>query len=75
MSRLDDTILVEVSGKGAFPTDMLRHDCAWPADTTSALDILRLDRRTLRVFVSKRRFFQPARWNSFGWAANEVPGQ
>ena len=75
---LESTALIEVTGKGDFPLDMLRHDCAWPADTISALNIApEKDRdyykvpRTIVLACAKRRFFTPDRWASFGWVAKD----
>lgn len=62
-----------VGGRGTFPADMLRHDCAWPADTLSALNILREDElREVHLFSRERPTGD--RWRSFGWwiVDNEV---
>lgn len=66
--------LFTVSGHGEFPTDMLRHDCAWPADTPSALRIGRtFDPETkvehrINLFVrGNREKVTVDRWRSFGW--------
>lgn len=66
-----------VVGRGQFPFDMLRHDRAFPADTTSAMNMApgetRDERKAVRevVLVSSnpRPTWLPTfdRWASFGW--------
>lgn len=63
-----------VIGRGKFPTDMLRHDRAYPADTTSALDLLRTDQREIYLRVSNFRDVTPDRWSSFNWTVVTRPG-
>jgi hypothetical protein len=61
-----------VSGRGAFPLDMLRYDSCWPnseADT-SAIDEPRERRKvTLRTYSN----YSPTidRWESFGWRVDD----
>jgi hypothetical protein len=70
-----------VTGRGPFPNDMLRHDCCFPADTTSAWHMadcagtrefveihLRAMTRALSAEDARRRI-TAARWASFGWGA------
>ncbi len=63
-----------VIGKGTFPFDMLRHDGAYPADTTSALNIGRQGLREVRLFSHGREGWLPtfARWQSFGWCVKST---
>lgn len=65
-----------VTGKGAFPVDMLRHDDCWPADGHSADNLLTpVGEKALRdVTLYTRRGDCPtvARWNSFGWGCNVI---
>lgn len=41
--RLPTRVVFEVTGRGPFPFDMLRHDCCWPA---SGLDVKVMTSRT-----------------------------
>jgi hypothetical protein len=57
-----------VTGKGSFPLDMLRYDCAWPASGDDAPKIngnLWPSTRSIRM----RSYQEPTveRWSSFGW--------
>jgi hypothetical protein len=78
------SIHFSVIGRGEFPVDMLRHDCAFPADTSSAFRILtpntrdewRADREVhLRIraralsAASAELAVTVDRWRSFGWSA------
>ena len=65
-----------VLGRGAFPADMLRHDHCYPADTTSALAILRTseDPREVYLRTDNLRHVTPGRWSSFGWTVLSNPG-
>ncbi len=67
-----------VVGRGQFPFDMLRHDMAYPADTTSAMnmghtgatyDERKAPREVTLVVKTERSYWLPtfARWASFGW--------
>lgn len=58
----------EVSGKGDFPYDMLRHDCCWPYSSDDAAMLSYSDRRTLRLQTGQMSSPTAARWASFGWA-------
>jgi len=59
--------IVEVTGRGRFPFDMLRYDNCVPVEGINQLT--EREERTIRL----RRFSQDgtpataARWNSFGW--------
>ena len=62
-----------VVGRGDFPVDMLRKDECYPADTESALNIVRWTRETREVVLvshQPRRWWNPTfdRWRSFGWS-------
>lgn len=61
-----------VTGSGMFPTDMLRHDSAWPADPESA-EKLGNERFDTKVSVRVRSYMTPTtdRWLSFGWSVSE----
>lgn len=65
-----------VTGRGHFPTDMLRYDRAWPADQESAslVDLYHYsnnieERRALRS-IRLNSYTEPTidRWSSFGWS-------
>ena len=65
-----------VEGIGDFPLDMLRHDCAYPADQQSVTAIMaglrwaasrKRSRETLRVRLVSDRAPTSERWRSFGW--------
>jgi hypothetical protein len=67
---MKDTILFEVHGKGIFPIDMLRHDCAYPVDAESVEAIYNVDQlKTVRevTLIGSMRFPTEGRWKSFGW--------
>jgi len=75
------SIRYTVTGKGIFPTDMLRHDCAFPADTTSGFMLLSRDPRTVTLRASVlagnkdlavTRAITAARWASFGWSVSDI---
>lgn len=57
-----------VSGRGAFPLDMLRHDRACP-DTSDDVYVMERtdDERTVRL-VSHFTAPTVGRWQSFGWS-------
>lgn len=73
------TFTCTVSGVGEFPLDMLRYDCAYPADTETANAIAAsLDPAT--AFTTRREFrligqmrFGPTidRWKSFGFIVED----
>ena len=59
-----------VIGRGKFPFDMLRTDGAFPADTSSALELGHDDLREITLNVNTpNASFLPTfdRWRSFGW--------
>ena len=58
-----------VVGRGPFPTDMLRYDAAWPADTGHGILEPRLERE-----VRLRSGREPTidRWRSFGWTIKDL---
>ena len=59
-----------VIGRGKFPFDMLRLDGAFPADTSSALELGHDDLREIVLNVNTpNAMFLPCfdRWRSFGW--------
>ena len=57
-----------VSGKGAFPFDMLRYDTAWPATGEDAplLGCSNQEFRSVLMFSFKEPTID--RWSSFGWS-------
>ena len=65
-----------VEGVGDFPLDMLRHDCAYPADQESVAAIMaglrwaasrKRSRETLHVRLVSHRAPTSERWRTFGW--------
>lgn len=64
-SKLYDYV---VTGKGTFPTDMLRHDQSWPASSRD-VDLLHMsdERRTVKLRTYSRFNVTDGRWASFGW--------
>jgi len=65
-----------VEGVGDFPLDMLRHDCAYPADQESVAAITagfrwaasrKRSRETLLVRLVSNRAPTSERWRAFGW--------
>ena len=71
-----------VEGIGDFPLDMLRHDCAYPADQQSVTAIMaglrwaasrKRSRETLRVRLVSDRAPTSERWRSFGWTVRVSP--
>lgn len=70
-----------VYGRGPFPVDMLRHDCCYPADTTSAFQIMEdasggieTYRKVREVVLITNMRLGPTveRWRSFGWSCNDI---
>ena len=66
--------VVRRTGYGTFPTDMLRHDSCWPADTISAMDMSRIiethgvrDEQPDITLLTWQVGITPERWQSFGW--------
>ncbi len=60
------TYTYQVVGRGEFPWDMLRYDCAYPASEDDAYKMNKLGERT----VTLRTHVQPisaVRWSSFCW--------
>jgi len=85
-----DRFEYSVEGVGDFPLDMLRHDCAYPADQESVAAIMaglrwaasrRRSREILLVRLVSHRAPTSQRWRSFGWTVTaarqepEKPGQ
>lgn len=63
-----------VEGRGAFPTDMLRYDCAFPARQDDVYAMMG-DRRFDVRKVTLRSTVKPpteARWASFSWRVTET---
>ena len=65
-----------VEGVGDFPLDMLRHDCAYPADQESVAAIMaglrwaasrKRSRELLVVRLVSDRAPTSERWRAFGW--------
>ncbi len=62
-----------VEGRGPFPVDMLRYDCAWPVDTHAAAKLAQdvpqaLERRVVDMRCIGPRGPTVERWRSFGWS-------
>jgi len=73
---LTDRFEYAVEGVGDFPLDMLRHDCAYPADQESVAAIMaglrwaasrKRSREVLVVRLVSDRAPTSERWRSFGW--------
>jgi hypothetical protein len=54
-----------VEGRGPFPVDMLRYDCAWPYSQES-VNYFDADGKRM-VEVASYREPNAERWSSFGW--------
>lgn len=67
-----------VTGRGAFPLDMLRYDCCYPAhpEDVAAMDYDNTTREGIRAqrTVKLRGLGMPemSRWNSFGWSVSDT---
>ncbi len=65
-----------VTGRGAFPFDMLRYDHCWPADGDAAASIgVTFEdgdhfRKPRTIKLWSHREPTTARWSSFGWAVS-----
>src|SRR5437879_330543 len=75
-----DRFAYAVEGVGDFPLDMLRHDCAYPADQESVAAIMaglrwaasrKRSRELLLVRLVSHRAPTSERWRSFGWTVTE----
>ena len=67
-ARPADMVAFRVQGRGRFPVDMLRHDCAVPAGPDDAYCVVEAtDRRTVTLLAWRANDVTPARWASFGW--------
>ena len=73
---MTDRFEYAVEGVGDFPLDMLRHDCAYPADQESVAAIMaglrwaasrKRSREVLVVRLVSHRPPTSERWRSFGW--------
>ena len=73
---MSDRFEYAVEGVGDFPLDMLRHDCAYPADEESVAAIMaglrwaasrKRSRELLQVRLLSHRAPTSERWRSFGW--------
>lgn len=67
----------EARGSGHFPTDMLRYDCCFPADS-EAVDKISGEYLQEPVVVRlavyhplKKAHITAGRWESFGWRVTE----
>jgi len=76
VSSIPDRFEYAVEGVGDFSLDMLRHDCAYPADEESVAAIMaglrwaasrKRSREMLRVRLVSHRAPTPERWRSYGW--------
>ncbi len=73
---MTDRFEFAVEGVGDFPLDMLRHDCAYPADRESVEAISagvrwaasrKRSRELIVVRLVSDRAPTPERWRSYGW--------
>jgi hypothetical protein len=71
-----------VEGIGDFPLDMLRHDCAYPADQESVAAMMaglrwaasrKRSRELLVVRLVSDRAPTSERWRSYGWNVRVSP--
>ncbi|MBN8848184.1 MULTISPECIES: hypothetical protein [unclassified Sphingomonas] len=63
-----------VTGRGAFPFDMLRYDECWPVDADAASALADdVGRRTVSLRTYRESNIHPARWDSFGWSVTRNP--
>lgn len=61
-------IVFYVVGRGHFPIDMLRYDCAYPrleSDAAALMDFGSEWERSVTLVTHAK--ITPARWESFGW--------
>jgi hypothetical protein len=74
-----DRFEYSVEGLGDFPLDMLRHDCAYPADEESVAAITaglrwaatrKRARELLLVRLVSHRAPTVERWRAFGWTVS-----
>ncbi len=66
-----------VTGRGEFPLDMLRRDCAYPASEMDAYEMMRTfdgDRRSwvITIDTANRRGYTIDRWESFGCTVENI---
>ena len=56
-----------VTGRGAFPIDMLRYDMCWPC---SSSDVAKMEAEHEPRSIAMRSYSAPTieRWKSFGWS-------
>jgi hypothetical protein len=57
-----------VTGRGQFPLDMLRYDCAWPASSVDVSKIEDYERKPRSVQLHSYQEPTIARWSSFVWS-------
>jgi len=76
MAALTHMTIFTATGRGPFPSDMLRYDSCFPMDEneihflTTKLDA---GTRTVRLATNHEgatHWLKPARWKSFGWTIN-----
>ncbi len=71
---------ITVSGRGRYPLDMMRYDCATPASEEDSDKIGNLESRSAPVKIRLKRFSSnggkatAGRWESFGWTVVEDSG-
>jgi hypothetical protein len=65
-----------VSPMMTFPFDMLRYDCAWPADPEAVSAIMGCvymeERHTATIRLRSRQRPTVDRWRSFNWGCREL---
>lgn len=77
MAKAAKLIHFKVTGRGAFPFDMLRYDSCFPATSAdaAALDAVDYHTRTVELVLALPRMATFARWASFGWTVSEYAGR
>lgn len=61
-----------VTGRSAFPFDMLRYDSCWPAGPEDAMKLVDEDRAERSIHLRSYRAPTIDRWASFVWSVSET---
>ena len=74
MAALTHMTIFTATGRGPFPSDMLRYDSCYPLKNSAGLTTkLDAGTRTVRLATNHEgatHWLKPARWKSFGWTIN-----